>query len=261
MNEIVNYHGFRQDGRRLKEIRRIKCTVNEGAHKGVDGSVYYEQGLNKLIVSVIGPVPLPSSYSTPSSSSPFALSHIGNANSTGIVINCNFKVAPFSSQDRRKRGKSDRFCVESGLMISRTFSSVVCDQYSKSQIIINIIVLEGDGSVRSAAINACSIALAIAGISMKDLIVSTTCGLYGEQILYDLTQSEMDGLKGNLLMAINSTDKVVSPVTIDLSTKLKHELFNSLMEESFQACRQTSFYIRNLVREYTSKKYCSIYSK
>ncbi|OII72695.1 archeo-exosomal RNAse [Cryptosporidium ubiquitum] len=248
MNEIVNKHGIRQDGRKLTEIRRIKCIVNEGTQRGVDGNVYFEQGQNKLIVSIIGPIPISG--------------NINNLNSnSGVQINCNFRVSPFSSQDRRKRGKNDRFCIESGLIISRTFSSVICDQYSKSQIIINIMILEGDGSIRSAAINATSIALAISGISMKDLIVSATCGLYGEQILYDLTQSEMESLKGTLLMAINSTDNEVSPVTIDLNTKLKTEVIESLMTEAFSACKQFSFILRDFLKNYTCNKYQSIYSK
>ncbi|KAL5369290.1 archeo-eukaryotic exosomal RNAse [Cryptosporidium parvum] len=263
MNEIVNKHGIRQDGRKLTEIRRIKCIINEGNQRGIeDGNVYFEQGQNKLIVSIVGPVPISGNINYTN-------------NNSGVQINCNFRVSPFSSQDRRKRGKNDRFCIESGLIISRTFSSVICDQYSKSQIIINIIILEGDGSVRSAAINATSIALAISGISMKDLIVSATCGLYGKQVLYDLTQSEMESLKGTLLMAIHSTDNDIdtdtenvgngnsdiSPVTIDLNTKLKPEMIEFLMNETFSACKQFSVIIRDFLKNYTCNKYQSIYSK
>lgn len=248
MNEVVNKHGVRQDGRRLTEIRRLKCIVNEGVQRGVDGSVYFEQGQNKLIVSIIGPVPSSSSVAS-------------SGNGLGSQVSCNFRLSPYSSQDRRKRGKSDRFCIESGAMISKTFSSVICDLSSRSQVIINITVLENDGSIRSAAINATSIALAVSGVSMKDLVVSATCGLYGEQILHDLTLSEMDSLKGTFLMAINSTDEEVSPVTIDLNTRLDTGVIESLMVETFAACKQFSAEIRRFLRNYTRVKYQKMYSK
>ncbi|KAJ1605310.1 archeo-eukaryotic exosomal RNAse [Cryptosporidium canis] len=248
MNEIVNRHGFRQDGRRLTDIRRLKCIVSEGAQRGVDGNIYFEQGQNKLIVSIIGPIPAPNSI-------------INSSTGSGAIVNCNFRVTPFSTQDRRRRGKNDRFCLESGVMISKTFSQVICEQSSRSQIMINITVLESDGSIRSAAINATSIALAVSGISMRDLIVSATCGLYGEKVLYDLTQSEVDSLKGTLFMAINSTDDEISPVTIDLNTKLNPEAIEALMTETFSACKQFSVQIRDFLRKYACNKYQSIYSK
>lgn len=248
MNEVVNKHGVRQDGRKLTEIRRLKCIINDGVQRGVDGSVYFEQGQNKLIVSITGPVP--SSNNLASSNS-----------SLGSQVSCNFRLSPLSSQDRRKRGKNDRFCIESGLIISRTFSSVIYDLSLRSQVIINITVLENDGSIRSAAINATSIALAVSGISMKDLIVSATCGLYGEQTLYDLTLTEMESLKGTLLMAINSTDEEVSPVTIDLNTRLDTRIIESLMTETFNACKQFSTEIRKFLKSYTRIKYQNMYSK
>lgn len=242
MNDLVSTQGFRQDGRRANEIRRMSCTVYDHRYKGIDSSILFEQGLTKLIVSVVGPTPIPN-------------------NSSSSNVNCNFKMAPFSSQDRRKRAKNDKLCTENSILISKTFSSAVGEFYNRSQITINILVIEGDGSVKSAAINATSIALALAGINMKDIIVSATCGLFGKHILHDLTQTEVDALKSNLLLAINSTDDEICPVTIDVNAKSSQDVIESLVKEAFIACKNVSVRIRNFLKLYTSKKIQNMMSK
>ena len=45
--------GLRTDGRRPKEIRRIRCRL--GLFARVDGSAYFEQGNTKVIAVVYGP--------------------------------------------------------------------------------------------------------------------------------------------------------------------------------------------------------------
>ncbi|KAH8738626.1 hypothetical protein FG386_000621 [Cryptosporidium ryanae] len=235
MNELISTHGFRQDGRRADEIRRMNCTIYDHRYKGIDSCVFFEQGLTKLFVSVIGPTPIP-------------------GNNSGLNISCNFKIAPFSSQDRRRRTKNDKLCIENSMFISKTFSSVIGEFNNKSQITINIMLVEGDGSVKSAAINATSIALALAGVNMKDLIVSATCGLFGKHIFHDLTQMEAEALKTNLLLAINSTDNEIYPVTIDINAKSDQEVVENLIQEAFVACKAASDRIRNFLKVYTSSK-------
>ena len=49
--------------------------------------------------------------------------------------------------------------------------------YPRSQIDLQVFVMESDGSYKSAAFNAVSLALMNAGIAMKDYLVATTSGL------------------------------------------------------------------------------------
>ena len=53
--------GLRTDGRRPKEIRRIRCRL--GLFARVDGSAYFEQGNTKVIAVVYGPREVRSSRS------------------------------------------------------------------------------------------------------------------------------------------------------------------------------------------------------
>ena len=52
-SDILAIAGLRIDGRRYDELRNINWKI--GVEAGADGSVYMEQGLNKILVSVFGP--------------------------------------------------------------------------------------------------------------------------------------------------------------------------------------------------------------
>ncbi len=51
--EILSLAGLRLDGRRFNELRKIKYKI--GVENTADGSVYLEQGLNKVLVMIHGP--------------------------------------------------------------------------------------------------------------------------------------------------------------------------------------------------------------
>jgi exosome complex component RRP41 len=79
------------------------------------------------------------------------------------------------------------FCNE----ISSVFDGVILlDLYPKSQIDLQIFVLESDGGHKSAAFNAATLALVDAGIPMRDFVVSTTSGLLGSVAVLDLILAE-----------------------------------------------------------------------
>ena len=51
--ELLSDQGFRIDGRRSFELRRIQCKL--GVFKQADGSAYIEQGNTKVLAAVYGP--------------------------------------------------------------------------------------------------------------------------------------------------------------------------------------------------------------
>ena len=56
-------------------------------------------------------------------------------------------------------------------------NTIMLELYPRSQIDLQVFVLESDGSFKSAAFNAVSLAIMNAGIAMKDYLVATTSGL------------------------------------------------------------------------------------
>eukprot|EP00878_Enallax_costatus_P025802 GHUV01027633.1.p2 GENE.GHUV01027633.1~~GHUV01027633.1.p2 ORF type:complete len:105 (+),score=15.66 GHUV01027633.1:500-814(+) len=51
--EFVTSEGLRRDGRRAKELRRIRCQV--GVLGDADGSAMFEMGNTQVLASVFGP--------------------------------------------------------------------------------------------------------------------------------------------------------------------------------------------------------------
>mmetsp|Transcript_1919 Transcript_1919/g.2006 ORF Transcript_1919/g.2006 Transcript_1919/m.2006 type:complete len:109 (-) Transcript_1919:559-885(-) len=84
---ILAIAGLRIDGRRNNELRDIKYKI--GLNPSADGSTYFEQGLNKILVVVNGP-------QEPSRRSGDNTSALGS-------IKCNLMAAPFSGTERKRR--------------------------------------------------------------------------------------------------------------------------------------------------------------
>lgn len=51
--ELLSDQGFRIDGRRSHELRKIQCKL--GVFSQADGSAYVEQGNTKVLAAVYGP--------------------------------------------------------------------------------------------------------------------------------------------------------------------------------------------------------------
>lgn len=67
--------------------------------------------------------------------------------------------------------------MEIALIIEQTFeSAIMVELMARSQIDIYVQVLQADGGVRCAAINAATLALIDAGIPMKDFVVACSAG-------------------------------------------------------------------------------------
>ena len=55
-SDILSLAGLRIDGRRFGELRTMKCKIGFDKTMSSDGSVYFEHGLNKVVVMINGPV-------------------------------------------------------------------------------------------------------------------------------------------------------------------------------------------------------------
>ena len=120
LGDVLAIAGLRIDGRRSNELRQIKLKI--GVSSSSDGSCYFEQGLNKILVVVQGPH-----------------EPIRRGESTGDkgLLNCRLVMAPFSGTDRKKRRIGDRKIVEIEAIVRQTFESVVMlELYPRSEIVV-----------------------------------------------------------------------------------------------------------------------------
>ena len=171
--KLVDKKGLRIDGRKLDELRPMKMEV--GVLPNADGSAYLEQGRNKILVGVYGP-----KEAHPR--------HI--ARQDRAVIQCRYHMAPFSV-DERKHPAPSRRDVELSKVIRQSLEpAVFLEYYPKTSIQVYIEILQADGGTRCAGITAAALALADAGIPMRDLVVACAAGKADGKILLDLMDTE-----------------------------------------------------------------------
>ena len=173
IKKLIDENGLRIDGRKLDEIRPIKIEI--GLLANADGSAYIEQGRNKIIVAVYGP-----REAQPK--------HIGLHDRA--AIRCRYHMAPFSTDERKSPAPSRRE-IEISKVIREALEPVIFSEYyPRSMIDIFIEVLQSDGGSRCAAITASSLALADAGIPLKDLVVACAVGKIDGKLAVDLSDVE-----------------------------------------------------------------------
>jgi exosome complex component RRP41 len=90
--EFISPEGLRVDGRRPQEVRKINFRLN--LFSRADGSAYYEQGNTRVLAAVYGPR---------------QVTHHSLAKHDRAIINCEYSMATFSTGERRKTVKRDRY--------------------------------------------------------------------------------------------------------------------------------------------------------
>ncbi|RJX16214.1 exosome complex exonuclease Rrp41 [Candidatus Bathyarchaeota archaeon] len=173
IKKLIDENGLRIDGRKLDEIRPIKIEI--GLLANADGSAYIEQGRNKIIVAVYGP-----REAQPK--------HIGLHDRA--AIRCRYHMAPFSTDERKSPAPSRREIEISKVIREALEPAIFSEYYPRSMIDIFIEVLQSDGGSRCAAITASSLALADAGIPLKDLVVACAVGKIDGKLAVDLSDVE-----------------------------------------------------------------------
>ncbi|PVD21842.1 hypothetical protein C0Q70_17644 [Pomacea canaliculata] len=117
--ELLSDQGFRIDGRRPHELRKIECRL--GVFRQADGSAYIEQGNTKVLAAVYGPHEV--------------RGRRGKALHDKVVINCQYSMATFSTGERKRRPRGDRKSQEMTMHLQQTFNAAILTTlYPRSQI-------------------------------------------------------------------------------------------------------------------------------
>ena len=171
--KLIDKKGLRLDGRKADELRPVKIQV--GVLGNADGSAYIEHGKNKILAGVFGPREMhPKHLSQPDR----------------MVIRCRYHMAPFSVQERKSPAPSRREVELSKVIRESLEPSVFVDLYPRTGIDVFIEVLQADGGTRCASITAASLAIADAGIPLRDLVVACAAGKVEDTVVLDLMDTE-----------------------------------------------------------------------
>ncbi|MGC8648609.1 MAG: exosome complex exonuclease Rrp41 [Candidatus Micrarchaeia archaeon] len=178
--------GRRIDGRTTNQLRPIKITA--GVLENADGSALLKWGNNIVLAAVFGP-----RESTPKHT----------ADPVKATVKCKYSMAPFSSMGEHNRSGPNRRAIEISKVTKEVFENVIfLNDFPGSEINIFIEILQSDGGTRAAGITAAAVALANAGIHMKDIVYAVSVGKVGDDLLLDLNMIEDNYSDCDMPMAI-----------------------------------------------------------
>jgi exosome complex component RRP41 len=218
--QYVNAAGLRRDGRRTGEIRRIRCKF--GPIGSCDGSAYIEHGCNKILAVVRGPR---------------ALASRSQGQFDRATVKCTYTHAPFAKTEHRKIKRRDRRTEQIASTIQKTFESVIQTHlFPRSEISIEIQILQSDGGVVASAMNATTLAVFDAGIPCTDYVVSCTAGHLDKCSVLDLNYEEESS--GGPMVLVAMTPSNANIVTTSMNSKMSVEAFEETMKLTMDGCAQ-----------------------
>lgn len=222
--------GRRLDGRAPDELRPLK--IKAGVLERADGSAYIELGNNKVFAAVYGPREMhPRHDQQPDSA----------------VLRCRYSMAPFSVDDRKRPGP-DRRSMEISKVTKDALEPVLfLELYPRSVIDVFIEVLQADAGTRTAGINAAAVALADAGVPMRDLVTSVAVGKADDTIILDLMKEEDQLGTTDMPIAIVPRKKVITLLQMD--GHFTKEEFKQAVDLAFQGCEKIYEVQRQALKE------------
>ncbi|KAJ3112538.1 Exosome complex component RRP41 [Physocladia obscura] len=217
--EVVTDEGFRIDGRRAHELRRVVCTVG-GESYVADGEAMIDTGNTKCLVRVFGP------------REPTVRSNVLLERASVVV---DFNLAAFSSGERKQKLRQDKRLLEMASLIKSTFEAAILTQsFPRSEIAIQIQILQFDGGSLHAAINTTTLALMNAGIPMLDFVVASSAGFANGTTILDVnyTEESMDVPTLSLAMMPRSGKVVL----LNLESRLHLNEFEGVLRLAKEGC-------------------------
>jgi len=191
--------GKRLDGRAPEDLRPVKITA--GILNEADGSALVEWGKNKVICGVHGPRECIPRHEA----SPYR-----------ALVKCRYMMSPFASLDEHGRSGPSRRSTEISKVIREVFENLVLtEKFPKTQIDVYIEVLQAEGGTRVASITAAAVALADAGIPMKDMVASIAVGKAGGHIITDLGKEEDNLGESDVPIAFSKRKKDILLLQMD----------------------------------------------
>ncbi len=232
---LIDENMRRVDGRKPDELRPIKIEV--GVLSNADGSAYIEQGRNKILAAVYGPREVhPRHLSLPDRA----------------LLRCRYHMAPFSVEERKSPAPSRREIELSKVIREALEPAIFLERYPRTAIDVFIEILQADGGTRCAGITVASLALADAGIPMRDLVVACAAGKVDGTIVLDLNDIEDKLGEADLPVAVMPSLNAVTLLQMDGLLTL--EEFEQAINLAIDGCKR----IYKLQKEALKAKYLAI---
>jgi len=222
--------GKRMDGRTNDELRPIKIEV--GILHRADGSCYLEWGGNKVMVAVYGPREAVPRHTQ---------------NQLRAIVNARYNMAAFSVDDRKRPGP-DRRSREISKVTSEALEKILLlEKFPRAAIDVNIEVLNAEAGTRCAGLTAAGVALADAGIPMKDIPVACAAGKIEGQLVLDLGKEEDNFGDADLPVALSPRTGEI--LLLQMDGHLTIDEFDKALDMAIKGCRKVSELQKKAINE------------
>ena len=113
--------------------------------------------------------------------------------------------------------------------------ALLLEDYPRAAIDVYVEVLQADGGSRCAGITAASVALADAGINMRDLVSACAAGKVDDKIVLDINDTE--DKEGGADMPVAYMPHLDEVTLLQLDGILTKEQFNECFDKAIEGCR------------------------
>ncbi len=212
----------RFDGRKFDECRPMSAKV--GVVERATGSAMFRIGKTYAVAAVYGPRGF---Y-------PQAL-----ANPTRGVLRCNYNMMAFSGAGERVRPGPSRRSKEISLVTEKALAPVLdLTGFPGTVVDVFIELIQTDAGTRCAGICAAAMALADAGIPMKDLVSSVAVGRIGGKIVLDLSKEEEDHPEGATDVAVAMSTRMNTINLLQMDGEISAEELKEALVLVKKGCEQ-----------------------
>ena len=227
----------RPDKRKIEETRKIESKA--GVIPNADGSAIFKIGNTIAYATVYGPRSLyPRFLQDPKKG----------------IIRINYNMMPFSGSGDRIRPGGSRRSKEISMVTKDALTSVIdLEEFPNAVVDIFIELPQTDAGTRCAGICAASIALADAGIPMKEMVSAIAVGLVNGKPVVDLSKEEED-LEGAVDIPIAVIPNQGTISLLQLDGEIKKEDLKKALELGVEACKK----INEVQKKTLKEKYASI---
>lgn len=206
-------YNTRLDNRRIDELRPMEAKA--GVIQNAKGSASFRIGKTWAIAAVYGPREIFPRFL---------------ANPKKGILRCHYSMMPFSGSGERIRPGRSRRAQEISMVMEKALEPVVdLSAFPNSVVDVFVELPQTDAGTRCAAISAASIALADAGIPMKDMVSSIAVGQVDGTVLADLSYGEESypAIVSDIPVAMLHNSKEISLLQMDGEIS-KDDLIKSL---------------------------------
>lgn len=153
------------------------------------------------------------------------------------IVNCQFSMAVFSTNDRKKRPRGDRKSTELSMHLQQALlAAIKVELYPWSQIDVYVEVLHADGGIYPACVNAATLALIDAGIPLKEYVCACTASLANNDVpMLDISyEEEVIGGPTLTIAALPNSGKIV---LMEMSRRFHIDHLHKVLEKALEGCK------------------------